>query len=199
MTTALMLIDVINDFFHPKGRNYHDVYDPILKRILVLLKAARQANAPIFHVMEGHQRGPSTDFEWKKLPEHCFLGDFDAEPAAGVDVREGAEYIVRKRRYSGFFATDLDLLLREAGVTRIVIVGVKTHVCVRATAQDALGYGYDVIVPREAVGSNYAHLHEASLEDIDRYMGRVEPFDEALALFSTNVDILTGCGTPPTE
>lgn len=184
MTTALILIDVINDFFHPEGRNYHAIYDPILRRILELLEAARHAGAPIFHVMEGHQRGPGVDFEWKKLPEHCYLGESDAEPAAGVNIREDAEYVVRKRRYSGFFATDLDLLLREAGVTRVVIVGVKTHVCVRATAQDAFGYGYDVIIPREAVGSNYTHLHAASLEDIDRYMGRVVPFSEALSLFS---------------
>lgn len=181
-----MLIDVINNFFHPEGRNYYTVYDPILERILELLEAARQAKAPIFHVMEGHQRGPGTDFEWKKLPEHCYLGEFDAEPAAGVNIREGTEYVVRKRRYSGFFATDLDLLLREAGVTRIVMVGVKTHVCVRATAQDAFGYGYDVIIPREAVGSNYTHLHEASLEDMERYMGQVVSFEEALALFPTS-------------
>lgn len=185
MTTALMLVDVINDFFHPEGRNYHNVYNPILERILALLEAARLADAPIFHIMEGHQRGPGTDFEWRKLPEHCYLGDFDAKPVAGVNIREGVEYVVRKRRYSGFFATDLDLLLREAGVTRVVIVGVKTHVCVRATAQDAFGYGYDVIVPREAVGSNHPHLHESSLEDIGRYMGQVISFDEALALFGS--------------
>ncbi len=178
-----MLVDVINDFFHPEGRNYHPSYASIREHILRLLEAARQVHAPIFHVMEGHQRGPGTDFEWKKLPEHCYLGDFEAEPAAGVNIRAGAEYVVRKRRYSGFFATDLDLLLREAGVFRIVIVGVKTHVCVRATAQDAFGYGYEVFVPREAVGSNHTHLHMASLEDIDRYMGQVVSFAEALALF----------------
>jgi nicotinamidase-related amidase len=187
-----MLVDVINDFFHPDGRNYHDVYEPILERILVLLEAARQAHAPIFHVMEGHPRGPGRDFEWKKLPEHCFLGELEAEPAAGVNIRAGSEYVVRKRRYSGFFATDLDLLLREAGVTRIVIVGVKTHVCVRATAQDAFGYGYEVIVPREAVGSNHTHLHEASLEDINRYMGRVVSLDEALALFTSTSTPVAG-------
>lgn len=188
MSTALMLVDVINDFFHPEGHNYYEIYAPILDRILELLAAARQAGVPIFHVMEGHQRGPGVDFEWKKLPEHCYLGEFDAEPAAGVDIRDGVEYVVRKRRYSGFFATDLDLLLREAGVTRVVIAGVKTHVCVRATAQDAFGYGYEVIIPREAVGSNYTHLHTASLEDIDRYMGHVVDFSEALSLFPTNTD-----------
>jgi maleamate amidohydrolase len=73
---------------------------------------------------------------------------------------------VRKRRYSAFFTTDLDLILREAGVGRLLIVGVKTHVCVRATAQDAFGYGYAVYVVKGAIGSNHPHLHAASLEDI---------------------------------
>lgn len=182
MTTALLLIDVINDFFHPDGANYYDVYDPILARIVTLLDVARNAGRPVFHVMEGHQRGPGTDFEWNKLPEHCYLGEFDSTPAPGITIREESEYVVRKRRYSGFFATDLDLLLRETGVTRVIVVGVKTHVCIRATIQDAFGYGYDVVVPREAVGSNYTHLHEASLEDIDRYMGTVLPYEDVLRM-----------------
>jgi nicotinamidase-related amidase len=53
---------------------------------------------------------------------------------------------------------------------------------VRATAQDAFGYGLDVVVPLEAVASNRPHLHQASLEDIDRYIGRVVPLDEAATL-----------------
>lgn len=182
MKTALMLVDVINSFFHPDGANYDVSYDAILKNILQLLIFARSAHAPIFHVMEGHKRGPGTDFEWRKLPEHCYLGEFDAQPVEGIDIRQGEEYIVHKRRYSGFFATDLDILLRESGVTRIIVVGVKSHVCIRATVQDAFGYGYEVIVPREAVGSKYSHLHKASLEDIDRYMGRVGTLEEAINL-----------------
>lgn len=185
MTTALLLVDVINDFFHPDGRNYYEIYDPILTRIITLLDAVRDAGLPVVHVMEGHQRGPGTDFEWKKLPEHCYLDEFDSAPAPGITIHAKSEYVVRKRRYSGFFATDLDMLLRETNVTRVIVVGVKTHVCIRATIQDAFGYGYDVIVPREAVGSNYAHLHDASLEDIDRYMGTVLPYDHVLEMIQS--------------
>lgn len=182
MTTALVLVDVINDFFHPRGHNYHPKYNAILVNIQRLLDAARQNEVVIVHAMEGHPPGHDQDFEWRKLPPHCIIGSFEAEPAEGIDVREG-EYVVRKRRYSAFFATDLDLFLRERDVDRLVIVGVKTHVCVRATVQDAFALGYDVVVVKEAVGSNHVHLHEASLEDIKRYMGRVISSDECLALF----------------
>lgn len=183
MKTALLLVDVINDFFHAEGRNFKPEYEETLKNILLLLQTAREQHAIVVHAMEGHHPAArQVDHEWKKLPPHCFLGEFDAEPVAGVDIRLDQEYVVRKRRFSGFFETDLNLLLREAGVERIIIVGVKTHVCVRATAQDGFAYGYRVILPREAVNSNYKHLHEASLEDIERYMGEVVPLSEALAM-----------------
>lgn len=82
--------------------------------------------------MEGHHPVVrQVDFEWKILPPHCFLGDFDAEPAACVNIQPNSEYIVRKRRFSAFFETDLDLLLREASVERFIIEGVKTLVCAR--------------------------------------------------------------------
>ena len=183
MKTALILVDVINDFFHPQGRNFKPEYEATLENILLLLQKAREQEVVVVHAMEGHHPAArQTDYEWKKLPPHCFLGEFDAEPVAGVNIQSEREYVVRKRRYSGFFETDLNLLLREAGVERIILVGVKTHVCVRATAQDGFAYGYRVVLPSEAVNSNYKHLHAASLEDIQRYMGEVVPMEEALVM-----------------
>jgi ureidoacrylate peracid hydrolase len=85
-----------------------------------------------------------------------------------------------KRWFSAFFATDIALLLREQGVGRVVVAGVKTNVCIRATVQDAFAHGFSPIVPREATNSNRPHLAAASLEDIDRYMGRVVALDDAL-------------------
>lgn len=182
MATALILVDIINEFFHPQGSNYHLEFDPILANVQLLLDAARRNGIVVVHAMEGHPPYHGQDFEWKKLQQHCITGSFEAQLAAGIDIRRG-EYVIRKRRYSAFFATDLDLFLRERGVDRLVIVGVKTHVCVRATAQDAFALGYDVVLVKEAVGSDHAHLHEASLEDIERYMGRVISLDECMALF----------------
>jgi len=90
------------------------------------------------------------------------------------------EIVVAKRRCSAFFATDLALFLHE----QKVIAGVETNVCIRATAQDAFANGFDVIVPREATNSNRPHLAAASLEDIDGYLGKMVPLDEALKALS---------------
>jgi len=182
LATALILVDVINDFFHPQGHNYYPQYEAILAHIRRLLDVARRHGVVVIHAAEGHPANHNGDFEWKKLPRHCVIGSFETRPAPGIDIGEG-EYAIHKRRYSAFFATDLDLLLRERDVYQLVIVGVKSHVCIRATAQDAFALGYDVIVVKEAVGSNHTHLHEASLEDIERYMGHVVPLEECIALF----------------
>jgi nicotinamidase-related amidase len=58
---------------------------------------------------------------------------------------------------------------------------------VRATAQDGFGYGYHVVMPREAVNSNYRHLHDASLEDIQRYMGEVVALEDAIAMLQGKI------------
>ena len=89
---------------------------------------------------------------------------------------------LRKRRYSAFFGTDLALLLQEQRARRVVVAGVKTNVCIRATIQDAFAYGFEPVVSREAVNSNRSHLHEATLEDVERYFGRVVSLGETLDL-----------------
>ena len=99
----------------------------------------------------------------------------------GFEPRGPREILLPKRRYSAFFATDLALLLREQGVARVIVAGVKTNVCIRATVQDAFAHGFEPLVPREATNSNRPHLAAASLEDIERYFGRVVALDEAVA------------------
>ena len=92
--------------------------------------------------------------------------------------------LIGKRRYSAFFATDLALFLREQKIERVILAGVKTNVCIRATAQDAFANGFDVVVPREATNSNRPHLAEASLEDIDRYIGKVVALEPRLEMLA---------------
>lgn len=184
MSTAVVLVDVINDFFDPGGANYHAAYDDLKDAINRLVRAAVDHGRPVIHAVERHRPGP--DFEFEKLPGHCLEGSWDAAVPTWLAEQE-QHLVVPKRRYSGFFGTDLDLLLREREVERLVVAGVKSHVCIRATIQDAFAFGYDVLLPREATGSNRQNLHEASLEDIERYLGRVVSLSEALEVLRTEV------------
>lgn len=169
--TALLVIDMQNSFLHPDGENYWQGAQEVVGPVRGLIDAAEAAGALIVHVADRHRDG-FLDFEHRRLPEHCVTGRHDADWFDGFGPQGRAREIeIVKRRYSAFFATELALFLREQGVSRVVICGVKTNVCVRATAQDAFANGFDVTVVRGATASNRAHLAEASLEDIDRYLG----------------------------
>jgi maleamate amidohydrolase len=180
---ALLLVDVINAFFVEGMPNFYPEAASVLDPLRRLLAAARVSQAIVVHAVERHHPG-FDDFEWRKLPQHHFAGADDAAFLAGFEPQGRREIVVPKRRYSAFFATDLALFLQEQKVRAVVIAGVKTNVCIRATAQDAFANGFDVIVPREATNSNRPHLAAASLEDIDRYLGRVIPLSEALEAFA---------------
>jgi len=182
--TALLLIDIQNSFFHPDGGNYYPASADIAPKLLTLLKQARLSNRVIVHVCEQH-RPCLNDFEHAKLPEHCVTGTWDGEFFDGFGPSEAEnEFLLNKRRLSAFFATDLDLLLRETKITRLVVAGSKANVCVRATVQDAFSSGYHCLVPREATNSNRPHLADAAMEDIDRYMGWVVTMEEAVEALS---------------
>ena len=180
---ALLLIDLQNSFFHEDGQNYYSESAEVLPALRKLLQGARTAQRPVIFVAERHRPG-LTDFEEAKLPVHCVDGEFDSQLVDGFSPQGRGEILLPKRRMSAFQATDLDLLLRELDVGTLVIGGVKTNVCVRATVQDAFSLGYRCHVVRDAVNSNRRHLADASLEDIERYLGWVVPLEEGVRLLS---------------
>jgi maleamate amidohydrolase len=184
LKTALLVIDMQNAMLHPDGENYYPdavaVIDPVLK----LIEAARKNKTLIVHVADRH-REFYADYEHKRLPTHAVTGGFDAAFFDGFGPEKGSlEVEIVKRRYSAFFSTELSLFLAEQQIDQVIIAGIKTNVCVRATAQDAFAYGFSVVVPREATNSNRSHLATASLEDIDRYIGKVVTLDDAIHILS---------------
>jgi maleamate amidohydrolase len=90
------------------------------------------------------------------------------------------EPILNKLFASGFFGTPLGALLTAAGVDTLIITGASTSGCVRATAVDALQYGFRPVVPREAVGDRNPDAHEANLYDVDAKYGDVVPVGKVL-------------------
>lgn len=183
MKSALLIIDMQNAFLHPDGENAYAAAGEVVAPVRRLLQRARERDALIVHVADRHREG-FADFEDKRLPRHGVRGGFDAAFFENFGPQGPREIEIEKRRFSAFFATELALFLAEQAVERVIICGVKTNVCVRATAQDAFAHGFRVVVPREATNSNREHLGAASLEDIERYLGRVVGLDEALDMLS---------------
>ncbi len=168
MRKALVVIDMLQDFMSEGGALYcgpeaRRVVGPIRGK----LEAFREAGDPVIFVCDRHR---PEDAEFDVFPLHCVEGTPGAEVIGELEPREG-EVIVTKRRYSGFFGTDLDITLRELEVGELVLVGVCTDICVLYTAADARNLGYSVTVPADCVASFDDEAHEFALRAMERTLG----------------------------
>ena len=170
-STALILVDVTNSFYLKGMPNFYLDAEKTLEPLRRLLEAAAPVSA-------SWCTPPSSTARDSMIMNgrSCRSITLSVNPMRlsplGLARMGPREFLLPKRRYSAFFATDLALFLHEQKIERVVVAGVKTNVCIRATVQDAFANGFEVIVPREATNSNRPHLAEASLEDIDRYLAR---------------------------
>jgi maleamate amidohydrolase len=179
---ALIVIDMTLGFTDPESPLAYDLEDPI-SEIQKLLESARRAEIPIIFTTIAYR-------ESDKLTAAAFIDKVPALLAleagtrwAEIDPRiapKETEPILNKLFASGFFGTPLGALLTAAGVDTLIITGASTSGCVRATAVDALQYGFRPVVPREAVGDRNPDAHEANLYDVDAKYGDVVPVRDAL-------------------
>ncbi|MBO5820569.1 MAG: cysteine hydrolase [Alistipes sp.] len=145
---AILVVDMLNDFVY--GALTCERGKAIVPATAKLLNAAREKGVPVIFCNDAHIK--DIDRELALWGDHAIAGTPGAEviPELGLSERD---YVVPKRRYSGFFQTDLDILLRELGVNTLVMTGLHTHMCVRHTSADAYSLGYDVVVAKEATDS----------------------------------------------
>lgn len=183
---AVLVIDVVKDFTDPAGKVSHAQAADIVPPIDAFVRAMRARGARVIWVIDQHRAG-KPDWELENVRDHCTEGTPGVELAPPL-APQPQDYVLNKRRYSAFFATDLDLILRDNHVDTLFLTGTKTNVCIRATAQDAFQNNYRVIVPRECVSTDKEHLQVANLDDIDKYMGRVLPVEAALALVAAETE-----------
>ncbi len=146
--TAILVVDMLNDFV--TGALKCDRGLAIVATNAKLLKGAREKNIPIIFCNDAHVKG--IDHELQLWGEHAIAGTKGAEVIPELEVNE-KDYIIPKRRYSGFFHTDLDLLLKELNIDTVILTGLHTHMCVRHTAADAYCLGYNVVVASDATDS----------------------------------------------
>lgn len=146
--TAILVVDMLNDFV--TGALKCDRGLAIVPATTKLLDAARDNGVTVIFCNDAHIKG--VDHELKLWGEHAIAGTFGAQVIPELKVSE-SDYTVPKRRYSGFFRTDLDLLLRELDVHTVILTGLHTHMCVRHTAADAYCLGYNIVVASDATDS----------------------------------------------
>lgn len=145
---AILVVDMLNDFV--TGSLACDRGKAIVPATAELLDAAREKGVPVIFCNDAHIAG--IDRELKLWGDHAIAGTKGAEVIPELKLSD-KDYVVPKRRYSGFFQTDLDILLKELGVKTVVMTGLHAHMCVRHTSADAYCLGYDVVVAKQATDS----------------------------------------------
>lgn len=148
MKEAILVVDMLNDFVTGALKCERGL--AIVPQTAKLLDGARKAGVPVIFCNDAHVKG--IDHELKLWGDHAIAGTYGAQVIPELNLSE-IDYVVPKRRYSGFFHTDLDLLLKELGVDTVIMTGLHTHMCVRHTSADAYCLGYNVVVAKDATNS----------------------------------------------
>jgi nicotinamidase-related amidase len=183
-TTALVIIDMQRDFVEPGGFGEalgNDV--SFLRRTIApirrVLDASRRAGMLVIHTREGHRPDLSDLPRNKKLRGHLKTGIGDAGPMGRILVRgerghdiidelkpAAGEPVVDKPGKGAFYATDLDAMLKNRGISQLVVCGVTTEVCVHTTVREANDRGYDCLVLEDCVGSYFPEFQEVGIKMI---------------------------------
>jgi nicotinamidase/pyrazinamidase len=165
---ALVVIDMIEDFAHEGGALY---CGPTMAQIIPVIQReiarARAAGEAVIYLADNHV---PDDAEFKVFPPHAIAGTRGAEIIPEL-APEDTDDVIPKRRYSGFFGTDLDITLRERGVDTLRLVGDCTNICVLYTAADARNLGYAVEVVRDGVTSFDEEAHHDALRELEKTLG----------------------------
>lgn len=179
---ALLVIDMTRPFVDEDRPLSSPNARAVVPRVRALVEGFRRTKNPVLWLAQGHHslahdRGKRLS-SWWPLP--ILEGTSDVEPASGLDVGKNEKVII-KRRYSGFFQTDLECTLRNLGMEQVVICGVLTHVCPYATAFDAFSRDFGVYYAADGTASLNRELHVAALRNIAGWCGRVMRVQDILA------------------
>jgi maleamate amidohydrolase len=181
---ALILVDFVQAYFEPGSPLYAGV-DAALASALRLLAAARAAGVMRVVTNVSYRKGlVDGGIFTRKVPA---LSSFeDGNPLGrfpdGLEPRDD-EIVISKQYPSAFFGTSLAATLTAAKIDTVVITGLTTSGCVRATCVDTMSNGFIPIVVREAVGDRAAAPHEANLFDMSAKYADVVSENDVLAYF----------------
>jgi nicotinamidase-related amidase len=186
---ALIVVDFLEAYLRP-GALLYAACESALSAAVVLLETARTAAIPVLHTRVRYQRGGRDGgVFYRKVPALRTFED-GADPSLQAFARGleplPDETVITKQYASAFFGTSLSSTLAALRIDTLLICGVSTSGCVRATAVDACQAGLIPLVIRDAVGDRAAAPHEASLFDLQAKYAEVISLDSALDYLRTN-------------
>lgn len=165
---ALLVIDMLKDFVEKGGAlDCGEEARRIVPFIQAKIDEFHQAGDLVVFVRDSHR---PDDPEFKMFPPHCVKGSRGAEIIDELRVAPG-DLMVEKTRYSAFYGTDLEGILKDRGVDEVHVVGVCTSICVMDTVGDLRNRDYPVVVYREGVADFDGEAHRFSLARMEKTYG----------------------------
>ena len=165
---ALILVDFVQAYFDRNSPLYAGVEEALASALRVRA-AARAARLPVFYTNVVYREGGADGgVFYRKVPalEVFVQGNPLGAWPEGLEPGED-EFVISKQYPSAFFGTSLGATLTDRGIDTLIITGLTTSGCIRATCVDAVSHGFIPIVVAEACGDRHASPHEANLFDMN--------------------------------
>jgi ureidoacrylate peracid hydrolase len=176
-TKAVMIVvDMQNDFVADGAKLRSAQAAAMVPKLAATLKFCREKGIRVVYTAHVHRRDGSDMGRYEDLYPPIADRSTLVDGSAGVEIfpslaPQPGEHVIKKHRYSGFFATDLDLILRQWGIETVIISGTTTENCCHATARDAMFHNYKVVFLSDATGTfDYPDVGQGALsaEDVHR-------------------------------
>ena len=165
---ALIISDMLNDFVDEKGALYcGNTARSIIPFIQERLTSYRNRKDFVIYLQDSHDED---DKEFEKFPKHSVAGTWGCEVIPELSPLAG-EKVIPKKRYSGFYGTDLENVLKSADVDEVEVVGVCTSICVMDTVGGLANRDYNITVPVKGVADFDPEMHQFSLKRMEKIYG----------------------------
>jgi len=165
---TLIIVDMLNDFVEEKGALY---CGPDSRRIIPYiaerLALCRKQGGQVIFLQDAHDED---DLEFEKFPKHAVAGTWGSRIIAELAPDPG-EVVIPKKRYSGFYGTDLAQTLDDFSPEQVEVTGVCTSICVMDTVGGLANRDYSVIVPRRGVADFDVEFHQFALKRMAQLYG----------------------------
>lgn len=160
MNKALIIVDMLNDFINENGALYcGQTSRDIIPHIQTKLAENRKEHSLIIYLQDCHD---PDDLEFDRFPPHAVIGTHGGEIISEL-APEKNDIIIKKKRYSGFYKTNLDKVLEKNKISVAEIVGVCTSICVMDTVGGLANRDIKTIVPASCVADFDQEMHKMAL------------------------------------
>lgn len=160
---ALLLIDVINDLEFEGSEKLLRQAVPMARNLARLKRRALAAKVPVIYVNDNFGKWQS---DFHKQVEHCLKDGVAGEAIVRLLKPGPRDYFVLKPKHSGFYSTQLDILLDYLGVETLVLTGIASDICVLFTANDAYMRDFHLVVPGDCVAANSKQANDYALQQM---------------------------------